>query len=166
MEKPFIDKTKLPEVMDIIGQAASLMEEKDCNNDDKAKKELSVFQKRLGDITGNKEINITDFREYWGYTSLEEIAYSALMPPPPRKKLNDSQILEIILNILPDNNGDETSSKAITSEAEMDYWIKYLTVNTGLENLSDYIFYPDLAGLGRDASIREIADKIIADRKL
>ena len=34
MEKPFIDKTKLPEVMDIIGQAASLMEEKDCNNDD------------------------------------------------------------------------------------------------------------------------------------
>jgi len=35
-----------------------------------------------------------------------------------------------------------------------------------LENLSDYIFYPDFTGPGRDVSIVEIADKIIADRKL
>ena len=38
MKKIFIDETKLQEVMDIIDNAASLMEEKDCNNDEEARK--------------------------------------------------------------------------------------------------------------------------------
>lgn len=47
----------------------------------------------------------------------------------------------------------------------MDYWIRYLELNTGLPNLSDYIFWPGLAGLDENASLEEIANKIIADRK-
>ena len=33
------------------------------------------------------------------------------------------------------------------------------------DNLTDYIFYPDLIGLDFDATLEQIADKIIADRK-
>ena len=152
MNKPYIDETKLPKVMDIIDEAASLMEEKDCDNDTEAIQRLSVLQKQLEEITGNSSIKVEDFKRYWSYISLEEIAKEALLLPPVKEKLTDGQVREIVLNIL-----------SYDSEAEMDYWIEYLTVNTGLPDLSDYIFYPDIKGLDNNASLEEIADKIIAD---
>lgn len=152
MNKPSIDETKLPKVMDIIDKAASLMEEKDCNNDKEAMQILSGLQKELADTTGNPSVKITDFKRYWSYTSLEEISKEALMLPPVKENLADAQVREIVLNILSHN-----------SESEMDYWIEYLTLNTGLPDLTDYIFYPDMKGLDVNASLEEIADKIISD---
>ena len=46
----------------------------------------------------------------------------------------------------------------------MDWWLEYLKVNTGLVNLTDYILYPNLVGLDMQATLEQIADKIIADR--
>lgn len=74
------------------------------------------------------------------------------MLPPVKENLTDAQVREIILNIL-----------SYDSESEMDYWIEYLTVNTGLPDLTDYIFYPDMKGLDGNASLEEIADKIISE---
>lgn len=74
------------------------------------------------------------------------------MLPPVKENLADAQVREIVLNILSHN-----------SESEMDYWIEYLTLNTGLPDLTDYIFYPDMKGLDVNASLEEIADKIISD---
>ena len=42
-----IDETKLSSVMEIVEQAAELMSEKDCNNDEKAKLDLEKFQQEL-----------------------------------------------------------------------------------------------------------------------
>lgn len=159
MKKISIDETKLQEVMDIIDNAASLMEEKDCNNDEEARNGLEQLQEKLKNITGNKKIDITNFQDYWGYISLEEAAKSILISPPQKENITDGQIKEIIFNIFSDDN------IGLVGESEMDYWIKYLKLNTGLPNLSDYIFWPGLAGLDENASLEEIADKIIADRK-
>lgn len=159
MKKIFIDETKLKEVMDIIDNAASLMEEKDCDNNKDARNKLETLQKKLENITGNKEIDITNFQEYWGYISLEEAAKSVLISPPQKENITDEQIKEIIFNIFSDDN------IGLVDESEMDYWIRYLKLNTGLPNLSDYIFWPSLAGLDENASLEEIAGKIIADRK-
>ncbi len=74
------------------------------------------------------------------------------MPEPEKEDLSDAQIKEIVVNILKH------------SEAEMTWWLDYLEVNTGLDNISDYIFYPDLLGMDMQASLEEIADKIIEDR--
>lgn len=41
----------------------------------------------------------------------------------------------------------------------------YLEINTGLDNLTDYVFWPDLVGLPSDADLAQIAEKIIEDRK-
>ena len=38
MKKPIINRTKLPEVMEIIEEANSLMTEKDCESDEAAKR--------------------------------------------------------------------------------------------------------------------------------
>ena len=148
-----IDKTKLSSVMEIIEQAAELMLEKDLNNDEKAKSDLEKFQQKLREITGNNKIQIRDFQGYWGYTNLETVAKKALMPPVSKSDVSDEEIKEIVLNILEHE------------EAEMDWWLDYLTLNTGLSNLTNYIFYPQLVGLDSQATLEQIADKIIADRK-
>ena len=75
------------------------------------------------------------------------------MPPPMKSNLSNEQLKEIVLHILK------------FGEVERDWWLEYLEINTGLDNLTDYIFYPDLIGLDFDATLEQIADKIIADRK-
>ncbi len=75
------------------------------------------------------------------------------MPLPSKDNLTDAQIKEMVLNIL--NH----------EEAETDWWLMYLKLNTGLNNITDYIFYPNLVGLDMQATLEQIADKIIADRK-
>ena len=152
MKQPIIDKAKLAEVKKIICDADSLMTEKDCENDKAAKKELEELQNKLREITGNQQIIIRDFWHYDEATDLETVAKGALMSPPEKEDLTDEQIKEIVLNILHHD------------EAETDWWLKFLKVNTGLENLTDYIFYPDLIGLDGNASLEQIADKIIEDR--
>lgn len=153
MKKPMIDETKLPEVKKIISDANSLMTEKDCENDDVYKKELEVLQDRLRELTGNAQIKIRDFWRYDEAVSDETAARGALMSPPEKEDLTNEQIKEIVVHILEHE------------EAEMDWWLDCLRVNTGLDNLTDYIFYPDLVGLDREASLEQIADKIIEDRK-
>lgn len=75
------------------------------------------------------------------------------MVPPSKDDLTNAQIREIVLNIFSFN------------EDEMDWWLKYLKINTGLDNLTDYIFYPNRVGLDPQAALEQIANKIIADRK-
>ena len=90
MKKISIDETKLPAVMEIIEKAALLMDEKDCDSDKEAKKELGELQKNLREITGNKKIKINIFQAYWSYTDLETTARRALMPPPMKSNLSNA----------------------------------------------------------------------------
>ena len=53
-----------------------------------------------------------------------------------KSNLSNEQLKEIVLHILK------------FGEGERDWWLKYLEINTGLDNLTDYIFYPYLIGLG------------------
>ena len=152
MQKPSIDETKLSKTMRIIEEAAELMAEKDCEEDVEAKKVLKKLQQELRLITGNKKINIKDYQRYWSAVDLTTVAKGALMSEPVKEDVTDVQIKEIVVNILNHN------------EAEMNWWFEYLKVNTGLENITDYVFYPDFFGLDGDASLEEIADKIIEDK--
>lgn len=153
MKEISIDETKLPAVMEMIKKAAEIMAEKDCANDEAAKQELKNLQQKLRKITGNKQIQIKDFQRYWSAMDLETVAREALMVPPSKDDLTNAQIKEIVLNIFSFN------------EDEMDWWLKYLKINTGLDNLTDYIFYPNRVGLDPQATLEQISDKIIADRK-
>ena len=153
MQKPIIDETKLSETMRIIEKAAELMAEKDCDGDIDAKTALEKLQQELRMITDNKEINIKDYERYWSAVDLKTVAEGALMPVPEKEDLSDAQIKEIVVNILD------------YSEADMTWWLNYLKVNTGLDNISDYIFYPDMLGMDSEVSLEQIADKIIADKK-
>lgn len=152
MQKPIIDESKLSETMRIIEIAAELMAEKDCDEDIEAKTALEKLQQDLEIITDNPTINIRDYQRYWSAVDLKTAAEGALMPIPEKEDLSDAQIKEIVVNFLEYN------------ETEMTWWLKYLKVNTGLDNISDYIFYPDMIGMDSEASLEQIADKIIANK--
>lgn len=152
MKQPVYDKSKLPEVMKIIYDADLLMDNI-YENDKAAEKELEKLQNTLREVTGNDQILIRDYKDYQSYTNLETAAKTALMGNPEKEELTNEQIKEIVLNIL------------CHDEAEMNWWLNHLKINTGLQNLTDYIFYPDLVGLNRDSSLEQIAEKIIADRE-
>lgn len=61
MKKISSNETKLSAVMGIIEQAAELMAEKDCDNDEISKLDLEKFQQELRKTTGNEKIQIKDF---------------------------------------------------------------------------------------------------------
>ena len=153
MQKPIVDETKLLEAMRIIEEAAELMAQKDCEDDKEAKENLEKLQQDLRLLTENQKLEIRDYQRYWSATDLKTVAKGALMPVPMKEALTDVQIKEIVVNILKH------------SEAEMNWWLNYLKVNTGLDNITDYIFEPDEVGIDPQSSLEQIADKIIADKK-
>ncbi|MDE5946111.1 MAG: hypothetical protein K2G63_02200 [Oscillospiraceae bacterium] len=139
-----IDSEKLSKAMEIIDEIAE-----NFNDADENKKRVSELEK----LTGKSDIDINMFFEYWGWTSLEELAKRLLIPDNP-EKLTDTQIYEVVKKIC----------EVEYSESEIDYWLDVLEKETGLDVI-DYIYYPDSYGLDTDAEYNEIAQKIIADRK-
>ena len=132
---------KLERAMKIIRKADEIMQNEGITEAVKA------LEKELTEITG-KQQNIEDYRYYSEVTSLQEIAKSALMPSPQKEdNISENKIREVVLTFLK------------KSESEQGYWLKWLKINTGCS--SDYIFYPESVGLPRDASMEQIAEKII-----
>ena len=138
------EKTKLKKVMDIIDKLA----EPD-DSDDIARLELEIRE-----ITGKSDLSANECKEYWGWTSLEELAKRFLLPTPQAQGLSDEELAIIV----------EKIANVEYSESEMDYQLDVLAKETGLINVSDYIFYPNLIGLELNADVQEIIDKILADR--
>ena len=138
------DKTKLKKVMELIDKIV------DSNNGD----DIVRMELELRKITGKSDLSANDCREYWGWTTLEELAKRFLMPVPQAQGLSDEELAVIV----------EKIANVEYSEAEMDYQLEVLEKETGLINVSDYIFYPNLIGLKLDADIPEIISKILADR--
>ncbi len=148
-EKFDIDEEKLQQAMELISDIADLYESGGTEN------EITVLKQGLEKLTGKTDIDTKAFAEYWAYTSLDTIARSLLMPKPQKQNLSDEEIRAIILNICECNY----------SESENDYYIKLLKMETGLTDLTDYIYYPNKIGLKLDAEPNDIADKILLDRK-
>lgn len=160
MKMPQIDETKLPEAEALIDQAARLMEERDCDADKEAKRELRDLQRRLRELTGNQKLRITAFRKYWAATDLRTMARLVLQQPPQKSGLTDDQLREIYRRISK-LDFDVPKEKL---EATLDYYIKVLKVETGLNNITDYIYYPELVGAKGDDD-DTIMERILNDRK-
>lgn len=142
-----VNEKKLKETMELIDQIVDAMEMGD--------ESLPKLEKKLREITQKPDIQAEDCTEYWSWTTLEDLAHRFLAPKPVKQNLSDEQLGEIIKKIC----------HVEYSEWEIDYQIEVLEVETGLDNVSDYIYYPDLVGMDRNASEDEIIAKILADRK-
>ncbi len=139
-----VSDEKLKQVREII--------EKIANSRDEA--EIKELEAGLRGITGRADISASDCFEYWSYTGLTDLAMTFLLPEPVKKGLDDDRLAEIIENIW----------FARYSCSETHYQLKVLKIETGLSNISDYIYYPDTVGLDPDAGVWTIIEKILEDR--
>lgn len=133
LEFPQIDEGKLEMVTKIINYIV-----------DKGSGDCSKELAELSKITG-KEHNEMEFAEYWGWTDLDNLAMTAMIPEPPCiKGLERSEII-ILITMIKDNFESGEDNKA-------DYYIELLHKSLPLSNVIDYI-------MSRN-SIEEIADKM------
>lgn len=157
MKIPVIDGRKLKQAMEWIETAAELMEDNIQANEDK----LNGLGEQLGELAG-KPVDVYTFREYWGHSSLEDMAKAVLMPEPESCELTDEELRDMVCRFFSYLRED--------GDAACEYVIAFLEKNTGLTPMWDYFYDTDSVGLKVEASWDEetmlgaIADKIIADR--
>lgn len=151
-----IDESKLLEVQEIVERAAALMENKDCDTDKEAKKELSKLQKRLRILTGKNQFDIRQIYGYWAYTDLETIAANLLMPELQRYGLSDEALQALIQSIF--------ASGDLKKEARFHYWYDFLELETGIEGVMDYLFEFNEQGELTYAPIDTVMEKIRQNR--
>ena len=143
------DSSKIQKISEIIKEIADLL--RDEKNNDR----INFLKIQLENITGKENIDVDNFRDFWGFTSAESMAERLLMPEAKKLNLSDERITEIIKKIC----------LCDYSEAETDYWIEVLEKETGL-CVSDYIYFPDTKGLELTATEEEIAKAVLLDRKI
>ena len=158
INKTKIDETKLPEAMRIIDRAASIMEECDYDTDPKAKEELIALQNELRELTGKENYDIEEANEYWSYTSLETKAAEALMQEPFRVGLPEEALRELITEIF--RSGD------LEKEALIDFWTDFLEIETGIDEIMDYLFTENDKGKIAYAPVDEVMGRIRKEKAL
>ncbi len=112
-----------------------------------ADRNAALVQLRI--LTGNTELEESDFFEYWGYTSLEEIARKALLPPPQKYGMSKETMIALIRKL----------QNAELSESENDYWLSVLVLETGHHGISDDIYWSEMTA-------EEIAEKALAKKPI
>lgn len=156
MEIPQIDESNLPVVMEIIDQINHFVVDENC---DEESPEIKKLAQRLREVTGKEELSIDPFMYYSSCTTLEDAAITALLPAPQKSGLSDEEIRDLVGKIA------RAEILRLHGDAINDYFLKLLEVETGLGNITDYIYNPDEIGLELQTSIEEIAERIIADKK-
>lgn len=149
---------KLSEVMVIIEKAATIMEERDLENDKLAKMEILELQKRIRTLTGKKKFDIKQIYGYWAYSDLETIATKLLMKEPQKYGLSDEALKNLIVSIL--------ASGDLEKEAYFDYWYDFLELETGIDGVMDYLFYEDEKGDIAYAPIDMIMEHISQNKEI
>ncbi len=150
-----IDETKLQEAMRIIDRAARIMEECCYDTDTKAKEKLialQTLQNELRELTGKENYDIIEVNEYWSYTSLETKATEVLMQEPFRVGLPEEALRELITEIF--------RSGHLEKEALLDFWTDFLEMETGIDEVMDYLFNENDKGEIVYASVDEVMERI------
>ena len=146
------------EVGEIIDRLAVIFDEEDVDSPD-IQSEIERLGERLKELTGKTIEECWYFEQYWSYTSLDDIVDRVLMPEYEPIKLSDEELREKLEKLV---DGLNTFIK----ESELDRMILELEIDTGLDNVSDYLFYPELIeGLGKNADAETKIRKILEDRK-
>ena len=146
------------EVGEIIDRLAVIYDEEDVDSPD-IQNEIERLGVRLKELTGKTIKDCQPFEQYWSYTSLDDIVDRVLMPEPEEgERLSDAEIREKLENLI--------SEISTIKPSKLDSIIRELEIDTGLDNVSDYLFWPDLIeGLGKNADAETKIKKILEDRK-
>lgn len=163
LRPPDINEELLPVVEELIESISVQLEEGcfDINEENKiifddaeAAEEINIKAIKLKELF-KKDIKVMEFYHYWNHSSLEDVAKELLMPEPPYlKDITLEELIEVI---------NEFFTLEHIEAFYEPYYIKLLEKSFGLNDISDYIFNPDLKGV--DDYPLKISEKIIEDSK-
>lgn len=145
------------EVGEIIDRLATIFDEEDLDNSD-IKEEIGNLEIGLKELTGKNIEECEPFRQYWSYTNLEDVVDRILMSHAKKEGLSDNELREKLENFF-----NEISTM---KPSKLDRAIEELELETGIDNVSDYIFWPELIeGFGKNSGKEAIIKRILDDRK-
>ena len=144
------------EVGKIIERLAVIYYEEDIEQDD-ISAEIDTLRKKLFDLTGKTIEECEPFQAYWSYTTLDSVVDRILMPKVEKVGMSDEELTEYIYKFC--------DAIPVLPEAELDQYIKILEVETGLDYVSDYFFWPESVGLEKNPGVEKIVQKILEDRR-
>ena len=145
------------EVGEIIDRLAVIYDEEDPEKQEIAD-EIKTLAARLKELTGKTVEECQPFEQYWSYTSLEDVVDRIFMPSAEAEGMSDEALEEWLTQSFDDI--------VMLPPAKLDREIEKLEKETGIPNVSDYIFWSSMVeGLGKNASKDAIIAKIIEDRK-
>lgn len=135
LEIPQINENDIDRVSKVIDIIANNLD-KDCRN------ELNELQSLTG-----KPHSVEEFAEYWGWTDLDSLARSTLMPEPPCVSDLDRTEIETIIGMIKEFfiSGEDDKGE---------YYIELLHKSMSVPGVIDYIMS------GQD--VKTIADKIVS----
>lgn len=134
LKLPQIDKNKIEAVKSLIDNIAESINS-DCS------RELE----ELSRITG-KTHQPMEFAEYWGWTDLDTIAETALMPQPPcMRDLTSDEVAEIVSLI--------RDYEISCEDAKAEYYMELLHRSLAIANVMSYIMSGD--------DVEAIADRMM-----
>ena len=145
------------EVGKIIERLALMYYEEDIEQED-ISAEIEALGKRLFDLTGKTIEECEPFQAYWSYTTLDSVVDRILMPKVEKTGMSDEELSDYIHKFC--------DAIPVLPEAELDQYIKILEAETGLDDVSDYFFWPESVGLGKNPGVDAIVKKILEDRVL
>ena len=164
LQPPKIDETILPEVESIIDYFEEVLEAEEWNakgdevvfTNESVAKEVEKKKLQLENLV-KSPIDILQFDNYSCACSTEEVAIDLLMPKAP-------YVPDITVEELAELINEFQVLEQITVDHE-DYYLRLLEKSFGMDDVSDYIFWPNTKGMALDAGPIEIAKKIVEDSK-
>lgn len=110
------------------------------------------MQKELRELTGKETYDMEEVKEHWSYTNLETKATEALIQKPFRAGLSEEALKELITEIF--------RSGALEKEALLDFWTDFLEIETGIDEVMDYLFIENDKGEIVYAPVDKVMERI------
>ncbi|EKQ56077.1 MULTISPECIES: hypothetical protein [unclassified Clostridium] len=165
LQPPKIDEKLVEELMKLIEEISELVDE--YYEEYYEKNEKTILNDKIYELNSKvqKKYEPTDFQEYWGSVSLEDLAKEVSLPNPPM--VNDITIEEAakIIEMIVELKSPEGVEEVEEVYPYINYYIELLEKSITHNNISDLIYWYDVEEYGHEPSAREIAEKAFKTRE-
>lgn len=164
LQPPKINEGLVEELMQLIEEISGLVEE--AYEEDYLNDENSLLKKKIRELNlkTKKEYEPTDFAEYWGYTSLEDLAKEVALPNPPIMKDITIEEVSSIIDMIMNLKSPEGIEEVEEVEPYITYYLELMEKSIPNSDISDLIYWYDVEDYGHEPTPREIAEKAFENR--
>ena len=165
LQPPKINNKLVEELMKLIDEISGLVDE--YYEEYYVTNEKTILNYRINELNSKVERKYEpmDFQEYWGSTSLEDLAKEVSLPNP--SIVSDITVEEAanIIEMIAELESPEGIEEVEEVYPYINYYIELLEKSIQHNNISDLIYWYDVEEYGHEPTAREIAEKAFEIRE-